>query len=375
MASKKIHKTERTAEPHKKPQVEWSGQAFAEPDLPTAAPISEPEDLMPFSLETPGRRHAPEKLLAARQQAEDQFIVNAAEQALAAEAGTESHGFENIVGVGISEKIAGNQYTNEPSITVYVVAKVSKEAVAPEALVPPEINGVPTDVVETGEFRISPFRGRYRPAPGGVSVGHFRITAGTLGCLVHRGELLYILSNNHVLANVNSGHLGDPIVQPGPIDGGKVPADTIASLSQFVPIKFGGAINDVDCAIAQTSSKLVVPTNIAYGRIGSPPVPCRRDLLVKKTGRTTQSTRGRITDCNATVRVNYGPSGIAIFQNQIIIVSLLPSPFSAGGDSGSLIVTDQGNQPVGLLFAGTQSHTLANPIQPVLTKLNVAIVT
>ena len=87
---------------------------------------------------------------------------------------------------------------------------------------------------------------------------------------------------------------------------------------------------------------------------------------MKKAGRTTQRTRGRITGINA----NYGTSGVALFQNQIVIVSLTSAPFSQGGDSGSLIVTDSGNRPVGLLFAGSASHTIANPIRSVLTALN-----
>ena len=146
------------------------------------------------------------------------------------------------------------------------------------------------------------------------------------------------------------------------------------ALPIFVPIKFSGAINQVDCAIAEASSKLVTPVNKCFGRISAAPVPAQLNTLVKKCGRTTQFTRGRITDVSATVRVNYGPAGVAIFQNQIIVVSLTPSPFSAGGDSGSLIVTDSGNRPVGLLFAGSATHTIANHIGQVLTALGVTVV-
>ena len=99
----------------------------------------------------------------------------------------------------------------------------------------------------------------------------------------------------------------------------------------------------------------------------------RLNLLVKKAGRTTQRTRGRISGVNATVKVNYGPSGAALFRGQVVIVSLASAPFSQGGDSGSLIVTDAGAKPVGLLFAGSVSHTIANPIRSVLAALNVQI--
>ncbi|NIU63493.1 MAG: hypothetical protein GWN66_23410, partial [Pseudomonas stutzeri] len=78
-----------------------------------------------------------------------------------------------------------------------------------------------TDVQETGVIRaLQDHTAKWRPAPGGVSIGHVDITAGTLGCLVVRGDHIYILSNNHVLANSNEAEPGDAILQPGPHDGG-----------------------------------------------------------------------------------------------------------------------------------------------------------
>jgi hypothetical protein len=94
-------------------------------------------------------------------------------------------------------------------------------------------------------------------------------------------------------------------------------------------------------------------------------------MLVSKCGRTTQLTRGRITDTNATVRVGCGTAGTAVFKKQIIVQSLNANPFNQGGDSGSVIVNES-NEPVALLFA--VSHTIANPIQAVLAALGVTIV-
>lgn len=323
-----------------------------------------------------GAQPSSAKLQAAKKMMEQQLIFDVAEIAMSAASGTDEYGPENIVGVGLGEKIRGDVLTGEPCVTVYVAAKVDSAMVAASARIPDEINGIPTDVIATGELHALPFKGRYRPAPGGVSVGHFKITAGTLGCLVKKGGTLCILSNNHVLANTNNAAIGDPILQPGPIDGGSMPADVIAKLLQFVPIKFGGLPNKVDCAIAKVNAaNLVSPLEKVYGKIKLPAVPCALNLLVKKSGRTTQFTRGRITDCNATVRVNYGPAGIATFVNQIIIQSLTPAPFSQGGDSGSLIVTNSTSQPVGLLYAGSASHTIANPISAVTAALGISIVT
>src|SRR6478672_1247675 len=150
---------------------------------------------------------------AAHRKLEQSLILNVADEALSASSGTQLHGFENIKGVGISEKIVNGWLTPDRCITVYVAAKVPLDEIQEEARVPDTVSGVPTDVVEIGEVDAFPFKGRYRPAPGGVSVGHFHITAGTIGCLVRKTDALCILSNNHVLANVNAGRIGDPILQ------------------------------------------------------------------------------------------------------------------------------------------------------------------
>ncbi len=316
-----------------------------------------------------------DKLLSAHKKLEKKLLISAFKEAQASLAGAKFYGFENIVGVGISEKITGQQnYTGQECVTVYVIKKVSKDQIEKASLVPEKINGVATDVVETGEFNALAFVGRVRPALGGVSIGHFKITAGTLGCLVKRNGQVFILSNNHVLANVNTALDNDPILQPGPYDGGNINTDVIGRFSQFVPINFSGT-NLVDCAIAKSAPPLVSPLNKSFGAISGTPTTAQRFMLVKKSGRTTELTRGLVTDVNATVRVGYGTSGQAIFQNQIIVQGIPGIPFSQGGDSGSLILTNTGNNPVALLFAGSNSYTIANPINAVLAALNVSIFT
>ena len=96
-------------------------------------------------------------------------------------------------------------------------------------------------------------------------------------------------------------------------------------------------------------------------------------MSVQKYGRTTGHTEGRISGVNAIMDVAY-PGGTARFEGQIVISG---NRFSAGGDSGSLIVTDgvllADRRPVGLLFAGTTVTTLANPIELVLERFSVKI--
>src|SRR3989440_5132752 len=151
----------------------------------------------------------------------------------------------NVVGVAIGNKSIRGRETDERCIVVFVEAKRPEAELRRWDVVPKAFGGIRTDIVETGRFHALEMAQavdlgrtrRIRPAPGGVSIGHIQITAGTLGVLARRNGRPVILSNNHVLANQNAGRVGDPILQPGPADGGRL-QDTIARLVDFVPIQF-----------------------------------------------------------------------------------------------------------------------------------------
>ncbi|NQU55330.1 MAG: hypothetical protein HQ522_22670 [Bacteroidetes bacterium] len=288
-------------------------------------------------------------------------------------------------GVGLDEN-------GKPAIIVFTMEEVKQrkdvninnigEGDHPLAL-PFEIENIPLVLKATGMFKayadIDPTARFPRPVPIGVSVGHPDITAGTIGCRVTDGSNVYILSNNHVLANSNKALKGDNILQPGTYDGGSEPTDIIGILFDFEEISFSND-NYIDAAIALVNSDSVgVATPDGYFTPGTTTVPANSNLLeviVKKYGRTTGFTRGTVYAFNATIDVCYksrGPFGCsqsARFVNQIIIT---PGDFSDGGDSGSLIVTDDNNNPVALLFAGSSTHTIANPIDSVLNRFNVTI--
>jgi hypothetical protein len=222
-----------------------------------------------------------------------------------------------------------------------------------------------------------------RPVPLGTSGGNIndRSTAfccsGTLGALVQNATTQFILSNNHVLARTNKASVGDDIIQPGLID--QIPVcfrdanDAVADLSDWEPILFTkGTTNVVDAAIAQVRGGAVKTDGaiLDIGIIGSAPVPAAINQPVKKSGRTTGLTTGVVAAVNVTISVKYGSvcgggRGTARFTNQIRIT---PGSFSAGGDSGSLIVQNVATNPgaLGLLFAGGSNDTFANPIQDVL---------
>ncbi|MEK6697446.1 MAG: hypothetical protein AABZ10_00185 [Nitrospirota bacterium] len=265
------------------------------------------------------------------------------------------------------------------------------------------MNNIPTDIVETGLFFALQSRTtRYRPAPGGVSIGHRDITAGTLGCLVKKNGQIHILSNNHVLANSNDGHPGDPILQPGPYDGGTYPDDHIANLAEFVPISFtdlpsgcsiaGGSAaflngiarllgsgtrlqavrsqageNLVDAAIARPlNDQDVTPELLEIGTLAGT-APGELGMDIKKSGRTTALTTGEIQQVDVTVSVQYGGSRVASFTDQ-----LMAGAMSQGGDSGSAVV-DTSNRLVGLLFAGSDTSTIINRIENVFTALDLSL--
>ncbi len=212
-----------------------------------------------------------------------------------------------------------------------------------------------------------------RPVPIGVSTGHPDITAGTIGCrVIDASGNVYALSNNHVYANENKASIGDNVLQPGTYDGGVDPDDAIGTLADFEPINFHPrASNTIDAAIALTSTDMVgnaTPSD-GYGTPSSTTATAYVGLEVQKYGRNGQ-TFGEVDSVNATVRVYYS-TRFAIFVNQVVIT---PGDFSAGGDSGSLIVTDdEACNPVGLLFAGSSSYTIANQIDEVLGAFGVSI--
>src|SRR5207245_10855161 len=113
----------------------------------------------------------------------------------------------------------------------------------------------PTDTEEAAEFSmwrpIPPiYRRKAPPAMGGLSHGHYALTAETLACLVKDAGETFILSNNHVLANENRCAEGDPILQPGRFDGGKTDRDVIGRLDTFVAVDPAGT-NLVDGALAK----------------------------------------------------------------------------------------------------------------------------
>jgi hypothetical protein len=205
--------------------------------------------------------------------------------------------------------------------------------------------------------------------------------SGTLGSLVTKGDVQYILSNNHVLADSDTATVGDAISQPGLVDVGcnAGATQTVATFSQAIPLHTG---NNVDAAIAE-----VVPGEVDTSgfilEIGNPASTTAPDdstalgRTVAKSGRTTGLTCATINSVSTNVKVRYqqgcgkGRKFTVAYVNQVLISS---NSFSAGGDSGSLIVTADTVRPIALLFAGSSTTTIGNRISDVTSALGVSFV-
>lgn len=323
-------------------------------------------------------------------------------------------GLPNVVGVGKGHKHVGGESTGRPSLTVLVRRKIPKDALAAFEVVPDSIEDADTDVIEVGDVVALesvlevPRTSKQRPAMPGLSIGHYKITAGTFGAVVYdqkTGDPL-ILSNNHVLANSSNGKdgrakVGDPILQPGRYDGA-TDSDVIARLYRFVPVtmevgasdcpvaaavertingviqrfrknyrvrmfKSMGGVNLVDAAVAKpVKDSIVVPDIIGIG------VPKGTSEVsvgdkVRKSGRTSGLNSGSVKVVQATIKIGMGDAGDATFGDQVVVTHM-----AQPGDSGSLVVNEKG-QAVGLLSAGSDSVSIFGRIKNVCDALSVRL--
>ena len=235
-----------------------------------------------------------------------------------------------------------------------------------------------------GEMEVR-YTGRIRAAGctglcPGASIGRAdgRRRTGSLGFFARRNRdgALGIVSNNHILAAQDAGCDGDVILHPGRADRRRATPTIVALLDGDYPRLCGAGASNVDCAFACLVDENAAPPIPAMGA----PALALSDLPVRKNGRSTHETHGRVSAFSLDrCRVDYSAAGPVEFQGQIEIESLDEFPFAMGGDSGSLILTEEG-APLGLLHsvsaAGGRTNnsglTFANPIRSVLDALDVS---
>jgi hypothetical protein len=221
-----------------------------------------------------------------------------------------------------------------------------------------------------------------------TSGGTITCCSGTLGSLVTRGGTQYLLSNNHVLARSDQALAGEDIIQPGLIDSncGQGATNVVGTLTQFYNLETGTAAK-IDAAIAQVTPNAVDPSgNILYlgattdannvpvpapptAGAGLPETGALVSRAVAKSGRTTGLTCSTIFSVSTTTSVQYqkgcasGPTFNETFDNEVAVTG---GGFSAPGDSGSLVVTQDTAEAVALLFGGSDQETVGNPVGAVL---------
>lgn len=317
----------------------------------------------------------------------------------------------NITGISIGFKEIGGKLQEGWIVFKFYVYKKYDRLADSSQIIPRKLYGYDTDVVES-HFSI----GTLLPIPktlsectdkrcqiydnpvGGVSIGHYKITAGTLSTAIH-DELAHkpaFMSNFHVLAYPQDRGIGDLILQPGKYDIDRLNLDynksKYGTLYRWVTVK---TISSTECPISNIEKSLhnylasllnrktwMMPLvlNTVDVAIGLPEYNDRditipiikipkltgvfRDwknvlgVKVQKSGRTTCHTRGIVSDYPLSLNVNYGELGLAYFTDQLGIRPEEPDePFIQGGDSGSLLVTED-YKVIGLCFAGNQNGSL-----------------
>lgn len=288
----------------------------------------------------------------------------------------------NVVGVGIAEKIVHGKGTGKLALTFYVERKRTLRRLRAHEAVPPAvaeaISGptvIPTDVVVLGRLRpeINVTRSPIQP---GNSVGHFNVTAGTLGAIVKpvggRSNGVLLLSNSHVLANSGSAKVGDSILYPGVADGG-VSTDTVGKLTRFVKFDTSGDfVNLADCAIAAIDASKRADVEAAIKGLGLPTgtAGVKRGMKVVKVGRTSGKTTGTVRDIHFRFVLDYPGIGNVGFVDQVLCTR-----YTEPGDSGSLVLELTSRRAVGLHFAGASGGSVFSPIDQVLGGLKVRLVT
>jgi hypothetical protein len=296
--------------------------------------------------------------------------------------------------VGVGHKLVDGKRVGELCIRFYVSQKLPNSMVPADARLPETIDGLPTDVIESPPAYAaasipacsSGRKAWQRPMPAGISAAHFGVTAGTIGYFCTSTDpnddpdVVYMLSNNHILAKMNAGRSGDAIYQPGPADGG-VAADSVARLTRFKHVSFKPqGRNLVDAAIAELDDvSSYLPSICSIGKVMGT-AKAVEELKVVKHGRTTGLSHGVVADVSVNQLVSgldpSNPSALARFRNQIRIDPATPEDFAQPGDSGSLVVTEPGHKAIGLLFAcpANGGYGLANPIDAVLGELKIQFV-
>lgn len=290
-----------------------------------------------------------------------------------------------VTGVAVGYKYVGGKRTEQIAIQVFV--KEKKKTVPKVEMIPAEVQGHPTDVIQRTytlhpvamkvlDVQIMADTGTYNPVKGGISIGPCRtvggyVFAGTLGAVMRdntSGDPL-LLSNFHVMCVDNTWSVGDTLVQPSRVDTGVCPTGVVGTLLR------AQLTSSVDAAVCTLSGRGSACEIVDIGAITGT-ATATLNMSVRKRGRTTGLTSGKVDSISLSVNVDYGDGiGPRTLTNQIGIIpdTAKNAKFGDHGDSGSVVVDDS-QAVVGLYFAGSDDGSgVANPIAAVLSALNISL--
>lgn len=305
--------------------------------------------------------------------------------------GAQATGYISSTGVYVAPGGAPTQQDATPiPVTVTAVSKASSSASGSASVT---ILATPNQSAQSGAVKLGTSGGNVKNL-----VPQVACCGGTLGSLVTRNGTQFILSNNHVLADSDFGTgggppSGDAISQPAIIDApaacSTTGTKTVANLSEFFNLQTGPTPK-VDAAIAQvvsgavdSSGNILLLGATATNGVPDPGAPAAgagitptqavgapHNGLVAKSGRTTGLTCASIMATNVSGSITYTQncdgSGTSYQVSYTGLVQVAGSDFSAEGDSGSLIVTQDTAEAVALLFGGNGQDTIGNAIGDVL---------
>ena len=295
---------------------------------------------------------------------------------------------DGVTAVDLGFKWSDGQMTDQLAIRVHVAQKKAPEVLTEADLFPKDLEGIPVDVIEATydiqttiesewedaqlEAAVDGRGERFDEIPLGVSIGSPRVTAGTLGAKVFDATTheAMILSNWHVMVGSPAAQAGDPVWQPGRLDGGNQ-GDVVANISRWV-------LGPFDAAVAKVAEARPVSAKTVEDKLIEDVVAPRLGMRVWKSGRTTGYTEGFIDGVMMTTSLNYRSAGRKELRSVLRVVprpGSLPTEVSLGGDSGSIWVDEESGKAVGLHFAGevgdAPEFALANDIISVTDHLGV----
>ncbi len=290
-----------------------------------------------------------------------------------------------VHGVAIGFKVTGGVATDEVCVVVFVDKKLSRQQMPFDQLIPAVIPGtsIKTDVVEYPKIFALPEsvsdipdqksavgddRNRYDPLKGGVQIQSHQNSGfvGTLGTFLYdtKHRRVVGLTNWHVLYPWSPpGGAGNSVFQPVEKSGNQI-GSTINGIADGL---VDGAVFEVS---GRAYSMQIQDIGVWSGKLSQ--ITLGANVL--KRGRTTGLTRGTVRFINATIDVNYGNDHIIRFSNQIGVSPTAPyTKFLDSGDSGSVVVDNDGKRLVSLLFAGGQTDGWSNPIDDVEQHLDLRV--